>query len=100
MRANSIRNLVIVLGIVVLVGLSAVAVGSTISGTVQLDGDSATDGSTFSYELDDEDEVSDLSVEVTGSDNIRTESVSGSLRADLSIVLRFIQIRTLKMLKF
>jgi len=74
-----LKTSVIVLGIVVLVGLSAIAMGTTISGVVELDGDSAVDGSTFSYDLDDDDEVDDLTVELTGVDNKQKETQYGTL---------------------
>ena len=60
-----------------LVGLSTVAAGDVeFTGEVELTGDSATDGSTFSYELDDEDEVDDLAVDVTGTTVSDEQSVS------------------------
>ena len=74
------RNVSIIVS-VLLVGvflLAGGALAATFSGTVVLDGSSASDGTTFEYEMDEGDEVDNFEVDLTGVFSEDTQQVSFS----------------------
>lgn len=81
MRNKLITVLVAIMLIASMVGsVGLVASDSpTTTGEINLSGNPATDGSTYQYNLGENDTYTNLSVKLTGRDNVETDSTSGTL---------------------